>query len=145
LSLDVAPLDSGTTNIWLTVIAVASIAQLLLLLIISIAVYRFYRQTARQIEVFHQQQLDPAIRRLQAVLDEASDVLERVKAADDDVRHVLDRTSATVQRVASVAGSRVWPVIGLIRGVRAAVASLSGRSRPRLESRMASADVRMRS
>jgi hypothetical protein len=79
------------------------------------------------------------------VLDDASDVLDRVKAADDGVRRALDRTSATVQRVASAAGSRFWPVVGVIRGVRAAVASLSGGTRPRLPAGTTSADVRMRS
>lgn len=138
------PNDLGTTNLWLSVIAAASIAQLLLMLIVSIAAYRLYRQTTRQVETFHHQQLDPAMRRLTAVLDEASEVLDRVKAADDGVRRALDLTSATVQRVAAVASSRVWPVFGLIRGVRAAVATLAGRAQPRLESRTARADVRVR-
>jgi hypothetical protein len=134
-----------TTNLWLAVIAVVSVFQLVLLLIVSVAAYRLYRRTTQQIETFHQLQVDPAIRRLNAVLDDAGDVLDRVKAADDGVRRAIDRTNATVQRVASVAGSRVWPVIGLVRGVRAAVKTLASRSRPRLESGTARADVRMRS
>lgn len=139
------PPDLGTTNLWLTVIAIASIVQLLLVIVGGIAAYRIYRQSVRQIVEFQQQELGPMMRRLSVVLDDASDVLERVKSADDGVRRALDRTSATVQRVAWAAGSRMWPVVGVIRGVRAAIARLAGDRRSRLETATSSADGRMRS
>ena len=100
------PPDLGTTNLWLTVIAIASIVQLLLVIVGGIAAYRIYRQSVRQLVEFQQQELGPMMRRLSVVLDDASDVLGRVKSADDGVRRALDRTSATVQRVAWAAGSR---------------------------------------
>ena len=139
------PTDLGTTNLWLTVIAIASIVQLLLLIVGGVAMFRIYRQTTRRVEEFQQQELAPMMRRLSVVMDDASDVLGRVKSADDGVRRALDRTSATVQRVAWAAGSRMWPVVGVIRGVRAAIARLAGDRRPRLETAASSANVRMRS
>jgi hypothetical protein len=139
------PADLGTTNLWLSVMAIASIAQLLLLIIGGVAAYRLYQQTIRQVEAFQHQELAPVMRRLTVVLEDASDVLGRVKTADDGVRHALDRTSATVQRAARVAGSRFWPVVGVIRGVRAAIGHLAGDRQSRLGAGTSAADVQMRS
>jgi hypothetical protein len=131
----VAPADLGTTNFWLTLIAVASLGQLALLTVGGVVVYRAWRGMSERLDDFQRRQLDPVIGRLNAVLDDARDALDRARRADDGVRRVLDRTGATVQRAAWAARSRLWPVLGMIRGVRAALARFSQPSHPRLEQR----------
>lgn len=134
-----------TTNVWLTVIALVSIVQLVLFVIAGVVAYRVYRNTTRQIETFQRVHLEPLVGKIDTVLDETREVLDRVKTADDTVRRVIDRTGDTVQRVASMARWRIWPVIGFIRGVKAAVSQLSGHSPPRLAPRTSGPDVRVRS
>lgn len=136
--------DLGTTNFWLTLIAIASFGQLTLLLVGGVVAYRAWRGMSARLDGV-QRQLDPVLGRVNAVLDEARDVLDRVKRADDGVRRALDRTGATVQRVAWVARSRAWPVLGIIRGLRAALARFSQQSHPRLEPRTTSPDIGVRS
>jgi hypothetical protein len=131
----VAPPDLGTTNFWLMLIAVASLGQLALLIVGGVVAYRSWRGMSQRLDDFQRRQLDPVIGRLNAVLDDARDALDRARRADDGVRRVLDRTGATVQRAAWAARSRLWPVLGMIRGVRAALARFSQPSHPRLEQR----------
>ena len=139
------PAQLETTNLWLTVIAIASIVQMLLFAIAGAVIYLAYRRATRQIEAFQRLHLQPVVEKLNTVLDETREVLDRVKTADDTVRRVIDRTADTVQRVAWAARSRMWPVLGLFRGVRAAVAQLSGQSQTRLETRTPGPDGRVRS
>jgi hypothetical protein len=118
-----------TTNFWLAVIAMIGLVQLQLLAIAGVVLYGAYRDLTGRIEAFQQQQLQPLTARINAVLDDARDVLDRVKAADDGMRRALDRTGSTVRHVAGLARSRLWPVLGLLRGVKAAAAHFTRRSR----------------
>jgi hypothetical protein len=131
----VAPPDLGTTNFWLTLIAVASFGQLALLIVGGVVAYRSWRGMSERLDDFQRRQLAPAMGRLNAVLDDARDVLDRARRADDGVRRALDRTGAAVERAGWAARSRLWPMLGIIRGVRAALARVSQPSHGRLEQR----------
>lgn len=136
-----ATLDLGTTNFWLTLIAIASLGQFVLLIGMGLVAYRAWRTMSQRLDDFQRLQLDPVMGRVNAVLDDAREVIDRVRRADDGVRRALDRTGAAVQWAAWAARSRAWPVVGIIRGVRAALARFSQHSHSRLEHRATGPDV----
>ena len=101
-----------TTNAWLAIIAVSSLVQLAIVLVLLIGAVRFQRRAELT---------------LAEVKVDVRDAVERVRRADDAVRHVMQRAGEAAGAVVSVASRRVWPVLGLISAVRAGASALFGR------------------
>ena len=101
-----------TTNGWLAIIAISSLVQLALMLGLLIGAVRFQRRTEHAIA---------------EVKSEVQDAVDRVRRADDAVRHVMQRAGSAASTVVSVASQRAWPILGIVSAVRAGASALFGR------------------
>jgi len=116
-------MDLGTTNVWLATIAIVSVLQFAMIAAIGIFMWR---QVARATAAFDElsRAAQPVITRTTAVLDDMRDLAERARKAEASAEAAVDRVAATWTHAKDVARARVWPVIGLVRGFRAAAAAL---------------------
>ena len=113
--------DAGGITVWLAVIGVASVLQVLLLIGAGVAAAVVYRRASRALELVRVQTLNPAIQRLNIVLDDLHDVAGRVQAVDEQVRGAMSRTAGTVGHAATVMGTKFWPVLGVMKSIRTAL------------------------
>jgi hypothetical protein len=120
--------DLATTNWLLGVMAVASAVQTLLLIGGAIFAYRAYRQlsvAATELEVRHlaplRQQVDAILGDLQRITTRVSHRTERV---DDAISGTIERVDETAERVKYNVREQVSRAAGIVRGVRAIIASL---------------------
>jgi hypothetical protein len=113
--------DTTYVTTWLAVIAIATSVQAIVLLVAGIAGIRAYRDMMSALTAFQQQQLVPALSRVHATLDSLEEALTRAKTADADVRRAIGETSTRAHQTLDHVRARFWPVIGLTRGVKAAI------------------------
>jgi uncharacterized protein YoxC len=120
--------DLDTTNWILAVVAVSSAIQTLMLLGAAFASYRLYRQTTEtltDIEARHiaplRHQVDGILTDVQAITARVSHQTERV---DQAITGTIDRVDETAERVKHSVRERVSRATGVVRGVRAVIASL---------------------
>ena len=120
--------DLQTTNWLIAVIAVASAIQSLLLLGAAIAGYRVYRETARAVNELETQHIEPLRRQLDAILVDVQRITARVsdrtERVDNAINGTIDRVDETAERVKHSVRERVSHVTGIVRGIRAVIASL---------------------
>jgi hypothetical protein len=117
-------IEAREITVWLGIIAVASALQVLLLTGAAVAGAMAYRRATDSADRLRREALDPVVRRLNAVLDDLHEVAGRVQSADDQVRDVVSRTTDRVGQAASIVGARLWPVLGIARGLRAALGAV---------------------
>jgi hypothetical protein len=113
--------EAPEITVWLAVIGIASILQVLLLIGAGVAAAVAYQRASRAIDAVREQTLNPAVQRLNVVLEDLHDVAGRVQAVDEQVRGAMSRTAGTVEHAATVVGGKFWPVLGLARAIRAAI------------------------
>jgi hypothetical protein len=120
--------DLQTTNWLIGVIAVASAIQSLMLLGAAIAGYRLYRQTAQAVSALEVEHVEPLRRQLDTILADVrritARVSERTERVDDAISDTMGRVDETAERVKYRVRERVSYVTGLVRGVRAVIASI---------------------
>jgi hypothetical protein len=120
--------DLQTTNWLIGVIAVASAIQSLMLLGAAIAGYRLYRQTTQAVSDLEAQHIEPLRRQLDTILADVrrvtARVSERTERVDDAISGTMERVDETAERVKYRMRERVSRVTGLVRGVRAVIASM---------------------
>jgi hypothetical protein len=121
--------DLGTTNAWLAVIAIASLVQSLVIIGLVVVVFRLVRRTESAVEEVKREYLEPLATRTNKVIGEVEDALARFRSMDDRVSGALHRTSEGLSAVATVATRRFWPVVGVVRGLRAIVGAVADRRR----------------
>jgi hypothetical protein len=105
----------------MAVIGVASMLQVLLLIAAGVAAAVAYRRASRALELARVQTLTPVVQRLNVVLEDLHDVAARVQAVDEQVRGTMARTAGTVGHAATLVGGKLWPVLGVVRSIRAAM------------------------
>ena len=118
------PADLGTTNVWLALIAIASILQLLIVIGLLIGSYRLFRRLEKSVDRISDELIAPVSVRAHKFLDEAEDLMARARSFDDGVRRTLSRVGDGVDVASAVMKTRFWPVIGLLRGVKAGLSTL---------------------
>jgi uncharacterized protein YoxC len=121
-------LDMDTTNWLLGVIAVASAVQTLMLIGLAFASYRLYRQvgtTVADLESRHvaplRQQVDGILTDVQAIASRVSQQTERV---DQAINGAIGQVDETADRLKDSLRERVSQAAGVVRGIRAIIASL---------------------
>jgi hypothetical protein len=119
-----SPADLSTTNVWLAVIAIASVLQLLLIVGLLVGAVRFFRRIEATIDRITEQHIAPISARANKVIDDMEDVMARVQSFDDGMRRTLSRVGDGVSIATSVMRSRFWPVVGVLKGLKAGLASL---------------------
>src|SRR5215469_7609008 len=107
-------MDLQTTNIWLGIIAIASLVQLTALTVVGVVIMR---RLARAQEVIDGLSHDakPLIHRASLALDDIKDLTERARHAEESVRGAVDRMGARVDKVKAVALTRIWPAVAIAK------------------------------
>jgi uncharacterized protein YoxC len=120
--------DLQATNWLLAVIAIASAVQMLAIIGAGIMGFRLYRQvttTLNELETRHvaplRQQVDGILADVHAVTARVSHQTERVDHAISDT---IERVDETKERVKHSVREQVWRATGVVRGIRAVIASL---------------------
>ena len=123
-----APVDLGTTNWLLGVMAIASAIQALIFVFVAVAGYRMYQQVTRtmaDLEARHviplRQQADTILRDVQGIMARVNQQTARV---DDVIHDTMERVDETAERVKHNVRDKVAQATGVVRGVRAVIASL---------------------
>jgi hypothetical protein len=119
--------DPNAITVWLALIAVASLLQVALLFGTAIAGLVVYRRASLALDALQRQTLDPVVQRVTTVLEDVHDVAGRVRAADDQVRGAMSRTAGRMGKATWILGAKLWPVVGVARGLWAVVDALNDR------------------
>ena len=124
---------------WLTVMAIASVVQVLCLIAAMVYAARLSRRLSDTLDAVEQRS-QPLITRASACVDDVHRLVTRLEHTEALARSAIERATATADRVTTFVGRakdvarwRAWPVIGLVRGASAALSTFAGprRSRPR--------------
>ena len=120
--------DLQTTNWLIGIIAVASAIQALFLIGGAIVGYRLYRETTRTMAQLEAQHVEPLRRQLDAILADVNRITARVseqtERVDDAINGTIERVDETAERVKHSVRDRVSRAVGIVRGVRAIIASI---------------------
>lgn len=117
----------GTTNTWLAILAISSLVQTCMLVGVLVVAMRAVSRVTTELAELRIRQIEPLSVRLHAIADDVQDVVRRVRSVDDEVRTALARGTSGVASAASAARRRVWPAIGIMRGIAAASSFLASR------------------
>jgi hypothetical protein len=121
--------DLATTNAWLAVIAIASLVQSLVIIGLLVVMFRLVRRTESAVAEVKREYLEPITARTNKVIGEVEDALARFRSMDDRVSGAIHRTTEGLSAVATVAQRRFWPVVGVVRGLRAVAGAIRDRRR----------------
>ena len=121
--------DLGTTNAWLAVIAIASLVQSFVIIGLLVMVFRLVQRTESAVADVKREYLEPIATRTNKVIGEVEDALARFRSMDDRVSGAIHKTSEGLSAVAGVAKRRFWPVVGVVRGIRAIAGAIADRRR----------------
>jgi len=120
--------DLGTTNLLLGIMAAVSVLEALLVIGMGIAGLVLYRRVSALVEGLEQRQVAPAMSRINAILDEVRGVTMKLKEeterVDMAIRSTMDRVDDTADRVRSNMRVKTSYVVGVVRGLRAALENL---------------------
>jgi hypothetical protein len=115
----------GTTNLLLGIMAAVSVLEALLLIGVGIAALLVYRRAMDLVTHLEERQVAPAMRRVNAILDDVKDVSAKVKAeterVDTAIHSTFDRLDDTADRVKSNVRAKTSWLVGVVRGVRVAI------------------------
>jgi hypothetical protein len=117
-----------TTNLMLGIIAAVSVLEALLVIGMGIAGFRAYRRVMTVVEGLEARHIQPAMTRVNGVLDNLQSVSATVKEETDRVDHALrstvNRVDATAQRVRADVRLKTRHIVGFLIGLRAALEAL---------------------
>jgi hypothetical protein len=130
--------DLGTTNVLLAIMAGVSLLEALLLIGMGIGGFIVYRRVLQLVSDLEARQIAPLREKVDAILVDVKTVTARVSEQTERVDHAIsgtmDRVDETAGRVKDTVADKVNQVLGVVRGVRAAIMSIvgnGGRQAPR--------------
>jgi len=123
--------DLSTTNVLLGIMAGVSVLQALVLIGAGIAGFIVYRRVTQLVNDLEMRQVAPLREKVEAILGDVKTVTSRVNQQTERVDHAIngtmDRVDETAERVKHSVRDKVNQASGVVRGIRAVVASvLSG-------------------
>jgi hypothetical protein len=127
--------DLGTTNLFLGIMAAVSVLEALVIIGIGVAGFVAYRRVMTLVNGLEHRQVAPAMARVNAILDDVKGVTTKVKSeterVDQAIHTTIERIDDTADRVRTNVRVRTSRVVGVLRGVRAALESLLEDRAPR--------------
>ena len=124
------PVDLGTTNTFLAIIAVAAALQVLMFIGIGVGGFLMYRRVLQLVNDLEARQIAPLREKVDAILLDVKAVTSRVSQETERVSHAvsgtMERVDDTAHRVTGSVRDKVNQAVGMVRGARAAVMSLLG-------------------
>ncbi len=120
--------DLQTINTALIVLAVVSVLEALVVIGLGIGAFLAYRRVMTLVTDFEQRHVVPLTARANGILDDVKAITARAQLQAERVDHAIsgtmDRVDQTAGRVKHSVREQVARVTGVVRGVRAAVASV---------------------
>ncbi len=121
--------DLGTTNLFLGIMAVVSVLQALVLIGVGVGAFMMYRRTMQLVADLEVRQIAPLREKVDGILVDVKAVTARVSQQTERVNHAIsgtmDRVDDTAHRVKGSVHDRLNQVLGVARGLRAVVASVT--------------------
>jgi uncharacterized protein YoxC len=117
--------ELGTTNLLLGIMAAVSVLEVLVIIGMGVAGFRAYRRVIGLVDGIETRQVAPTMARVNAILDDVKTVTATVKEeterVDRAVHATMERIDDTAERVRSNVRARTRAVVGVVRGLRAAM------------------------
>jgi methyl-accepting chemotaxis protein len=127
----------STTNMWLAVMAIVSVLEALVLIGIAVGGFMIYRRVMTLVTELEVRQVAPLRAKVDAILADVKSVTARVNQQTERVDHAIsgtmERVDETAERVKHTVRDKVNQATGVVRGLRAVIASLltsNGRTKP---------------
>ena len=126
----------GTTNTILSIMAVVSVLEALVLIGVAVGAFLAYRKVMTLLNDLEARQIAPLRAKVDGILADVRSVTARVSQQTERVDHAIsgtmDRVDDTAERVKSTVREKVYHAVGIVRGVRAVIMSVLGNeSRPK--------------
>lgn len=116
--------DVSDVTMWLAVLAIATVLQTCLLLVVAVVSWRAGRQLRDAIDRVEREQVVPLVARMNDAVDDWRDVASRARALDDGVRGTVAGAAGRARDAADVVMQRAWPAYAIGRAAYAVVSSL---------------------
>jgi len=120
--------DLHTTNVLLGIMAAVSVLEALLLLGVGLGAFLMYRRATQLMTDLEARQIAPVREKVGAILDDVKAVTARVSEQTERVDHAISgtmgRVDETAERVKGSVRDKINQAVGVVRGVRAVLASL---------------------
>jgi hypothetical protein len=120
--------DLYTTNWLLGVMAVASALQTLMIVGMAVLGYRMYGRMSATIADLESRHVEPLRRQVDGILSDVQSIASRVSHQTERVDHAItdtiERVDETAEQVRDSVRDKVMRVTGIVRGIRAVIASI---------------------
>jgi predicted membrane metal-binding protein len=120
--------DLSTTNLLLGIMAAVSVLQALVLIGAGIAGFMAYRRVMQLVNDLEARQIAPLREKVDAILVDVKTVTARVSQQTERVDHAISdtmgRVDETAERVRHSVRDKVNQATGVVRGIRAVIASM---------------------
>ncbi|CAN5698294.1 hypothetical protein BH18ACI5_BH18ACI5_11800 [soil metagenome] len=121
--------DLSTTNMFLGVMAVVSVLEALLLVGLGVGGFLMYRRVMQLVSDLETRQIAPLREKVDGILVDVKAVTARVSQQTERVNHAIsgtmERVDDTAHRVKDSVHDRINQVLGVARGLRAVVSSVT--------------------
>jgi hypothetical protein len=121
-------MDLHTTNLLLGIMAAVSVLEALLLIGMGIGGYVVYSRVTTLVTDLEARQIAPLREKVDAILADVKSVTARVSQQTERVDHAISgtmgRVDETAERVKGSVRDKVNQAVGVVRGIRAILASL---------------------
>ena len=130
--------DLGTTNTFLGIMAVVAVLEALVVIALGIGAFLAYRRVMTLVNDLEQRHVVPLTAKVNAILADVKGITAKAHLqadrVDNAIAGTMDRVDMTAERMKHSVMDQVARVTGVVRGVRAALASVmtgnGRRSRP---------------
>ena len=120
--------DLQTTNTALIIMAVVSVLEAVVLIGIAVGGFLVYRRVMQLVTDLEVRQIAPIREKVDAILGDVKAVTARVNSeaerVDSAIHGTIDRVDHTAEHLKSSVMDKVNHAAGIVRGVRAAIASV---------------------
>jgi len=118
----------GTTNVLLGIMAAVSVLEALVIIGAGVAGFLAYRRVMQLVADLEMRQVAPIREKVEAILGDVKTVTSRVSQQTERVDHAISgtmgRVDETAERVKHSVRDKVNQATGVVRGIRAVVASV---------------------
>jgi len=137
--------DLSTTNLLLGIMAAVSVLQGLVLIGAGVAGFLAYKRVTQLVTDLEARQVAPLRIKVEEILGDVKTVTARVtqqtERVDSAISGTMDRVDETAERVRHSVMDRVSQATGVVRGIRAVVASVLTNVSPGASGARSSADA----
>src|SRR5262245_40818860 len=120
--------DLHQTNVALTIMAVVSVLEALVLIGISVGGFMIYRRVMQLVNDLEARQIAPVRARVDAILEDVKMLTAKVNSeaerVDQAIHGTINRVDNTAEHLKSTVKEKVNDAAGVIRGIRAAIVSV---------------------